>query len=236
MGGRGSKSRLTPSPVAPPGRGVRPPDPTPLITPETEPEDEAKKKKSSTLDEYLGPQGNPMNSVDAAKGANPHFMESVTKRDKKYTHNCQRCVWATELRRRGYDVEAMAYTGEGEYARFDTSKPKSFLNVSKKKIDFTQTGSLWGRAKATDIKKLILAHPEGSRGMLVMMGLKSGHVCNWEVKNGKAIVYDGQSNQAHKLSDLTKHFYRFNVGRMDDIPMSELADPLIRDFVKRSGT
>lgn len=40
------------------------------------------------------------------KATNPNFAESSRRKDKLYTHNCQRCVNVYELRRRGYDVTA----------------------------------------------------------------------------------------------------------------------------------
>ena len=226
MGGRGSPSRVTMTVKLKPGDSSE----------STKKEAEASKKKPITLEEYLGPKGNPMNSVEAAKGTNPNFMSSVRSGDMKYTHNCQRCVWATELRRRGYDVEAMARTSDNSYASMDTSKPHSFLNVSKTPIQLDSYGSMWYKATAKEVKDGILKHGEGSRGMLIMTGLRSGHVCNWEVKNGKVLIYDGQSNRTHSMTELKKSFYKFYVGRMDNIPMSDISDPLVRDFVKRSGT
>lgn len=131
----------------------------------------------------------------------------------------------------------MARTSDDTYAMADTSVPHSYLNVSKPPIELTTIGSLFYKAKAKDVKAEILKHGEGSRGMITMRTWKSGHVCNWEVKNGKVLIYDGQINQTHTLSNLIKRgYFMFKIGRMDHIPTSDLSDPLIRDFVKRSGT
>lgn len=43
---------------------------------------------------------------DDVRDTNPHYQESLKNKDRKYTHNCQRCVSAYEARRRGYDVTA----------------------------------------------------------------------------------------------------------------------------------
>lgn len=50
----------------------------------------------------LGGQGTPLSITDALKGANPRFAKGT-----QYAVNCQRCVQAYELRRRGYNVEAL---------------------------------------------------------------------------------------------------------------------------------
>lgn len=47
-------------------------------------------------------RGKPMNMAKALKGSNPNYSEG-----RQWKHNCQRCVCAYELRRRGYDVSAM---------------------------------------------------------------------------------------------------------------------------------
>lgn len=47
-------------------------------------------------------RGEPMTMADALKGANPNYSKG-----KQWRQNCQRCVIAYELRRRGYNVAAM---------------------------------------------------------------------------------------------------------------------------------
>lgn len=190
---------------------------------------------SQTLEDYLGPKGPEMDHAQAAQGANPHFLESYQNRDKLYTHNCQRCVWAVELRRRGYDLEAMARTSDDTYASMDTSNPHSFLNVADTPIQLEKFGSYWRDAGAREVTDSIKSYGEGARGMLIMQSYRrrSGHVCNWEVKNGKAIIYDGQSNRTYSMTELKKSgFGVFYTGRMDDKGVTDL----VRDFVKRSGT
>ena len=49
-------------------------------------------------------KGQPFSIEDAAAIANPHFKEG-----EEFQDNCQRCVQAYELARRGYDVEARPY-------------------------------------------------------------------------------------------------------------------------------
>lgn len=206
MGGRGSTSKFP----------VGGPSPAP---------------RQATLDDYLGGKGTPKDLETAMKTANPHFLESVQNKDKLYTHNCQRCIWAVELMRRGYDVEAMPRTPDDTYAMMDSSKPHSYSNVGDPPLQFGHSiGSVWYKPKATDVKTEIMQYPEGARGALVMRSLKSGHVCNWEIVKGKVVIYDGQIGQKHTLTDLIKRgYYSFAVARMDNVGITDLA----KDFVKR---
>ena len=73
------------------------------------------KADSGTKDNKMYPesisgvkQGKPMTFEEADNSrTNPHFNEDV-----KYRINCQTCVVANELRRRGYDVEANPFTSD----------------------------------------------------------------------------------------------------------------------------
>lgn len=187
--------------------------------------------RPQTLADYLGPQGSPKDYKEAMALANPHFAESVAAKDKLYTHNCQRCIWAVELMRRGYDVEALPRTADDDYAKADSSLPHSYTNVGDPPLKFGQTvGSLFWKPKASEIKDEILRHPEGSRGVLRMHSFGNGHVCNWEIKKGKVIIYDGQTGTTHSASELLKRGYSaFAVARMDNVKITDLA----KDFVKR---
>lgn len=74
--------------------------------------------------------GKPM-SIDRAdrKHANPKFLTLVDGSFRPYTSNCQTCVVAYELRKRGYDVEAK---GVGV-------KPKSYVNNFQREMAYDST-------------------------------------------------------------------------------------------------
>jgi len=180
---------------------------------------------NSEVEKALGKQGNPFSLNEAMAGANTKFAT----RQWEYTHNCQRCVWAVEARRRGYDVEAMPRTKDNEYAKSNEALPKSFVNVSTTPVQLDWHWGWVDRVSATEVKADMLKHGVGARGMLVMQNSKYGHVCNWEVTGpNKVVIYDGQSNRTHSMTDLKKRFFTFAVGRMDDKQFA----PLIKDFVK----
>lgn len=209
MGGRGSPSKLSSSASTP----------------------AAPRQREQTLEEYLGGRGEPKSLEEAMTLVNPHWAESAQNKDKKYTHNCQRCIWAVELMRRGYDVEALPRTEDDTYGMMDGSAPHSFVNVGHPPLQFGWAiGNIWHKPTASAIKAEILQYPEGARGVLSMHGLGSGHVCNWEIVKGKVVIYDGQVSQKHSLTDLFKRGYvTFKVARMDNVDITDLA----KDFVKR---
>lgn len=76
--------------------------------------------------------GKPM-SIDRAdrKHANPKFLTLVDGSFRPYTSNCQTCVVAYELRKRGYDVEAK---GVGV-------KSKSYINNFQREMAYDSTFS-----------------------------------------------------------------------------------------------
>ena len=216
MGGRGSKSNSGIAQV----KAQQPP------TPQTQ-----------TLDEYLGPKGASGDIQDAIDNTNPHYAQSFKSKDGLYHKNCQRCVWAAELRRRGYDVEAKPriLNGPDQAVKFDPSVPGSFVNGAKGGLDFSghSAGSIWWKPKASEITSMIKNDfPDGSRGMLVMTGPGRGHVCNWEIKNGKLTIYDGQTHAKHSATELIKRgFSKFEAARMDNVELTDL----VKNFVRPRG-
>ena len=216
MGSRGSKS----------GSGIATTKAQQPPTPQTQ-----------TLAEYLGPKGAAGDIQDAIDNANPHFTQSVQNRDGLYYKNCQRCVWATELRRRGYDVEAKPriMNGSDDAPKMDPSVPGSFVNGAKGGLDFNghSAGSYFWKPKATDVTGMIKNDfPSDSRGALVMTGPGRGHVLNWELKNGKLTIYDGQTHAKRSVTELIKRgFTKFEAARMDNVELTDL----VKNFVRPRG-
>ena len=169
---------------------------------------------------------------------NPGYMDSVLDGNDLYTQNCQRCIWAYELLRRGYSVEAKSWNPGDDQKGFGKSSPNyanSFANVSTVPLDFSHViGTPWRPALANDINRYILQNfPEGSRGALVMWRRSpAGHVVNWEISNGKVQIYDGQPGEKSSISSLKAHGgVMFAADRMDD---KEINLNLINDYVERT--
>jgi SPP1 gp7 family putative phage head morphogenesis protein len=153
----------------------------------------------------LGGQGTPMNITDALKGANPNYA-----RGTQYGVNCQRCVQTYELRRRGYDVEALP-------------KPKSNNSIVWGNECFVDssgnTPSFTFNQSEKDIKTALANAPDGSRHVIyaAWSGSRSAHVFIAEKENGIIRYVDPQPNK-----DNVEHYFslakknKFGILRVDD--------------------
>jgi SPP1 gp7 family putative phage head morphogenesis protein len=87
-------------------------------------------------------KGNPMETTEANVGTNPNFNQGM-----EYKVNCQRCVPAFELRKRGFDV---------------TAKPKPPNNMINTSINCFDASLTWTQGRA-DLMKQLNAFPDGAR-------------------------------------------------------------------------
>ena len=130
-------------------------------------------------------KGPPLSIEDAARGTNPRFSEGGD-----YRVNCQRCVAAYELRRRGYRVEA---------------KPKPRSRIDKLVGWGTEVFGIqpdsWATGKGpmsgmsgAQMRAFLESQPDGARFVVwLSRGLrKSGHVFSAEKVNGTLRIVDGQ--------------------------------------------
>ena len=113
-----------------------------------------------------------------------------------YKKNCGYCSAALEMRRRGFDVEAMPCDGvslEQLLELFDGAQPIFLTNTSNLGI-------------ANDIKQTLLGMGNGARGAIVVQRKKAvaGHVFSWEVSNGGVWLIDGQSGYDNASTHLAE--------------------------------
>ena len=148
---------------------------------------------SSGGDPVLGKQGKARTSEEALSATNPNYSQG-----KEYRVNCQRCVYAYELERRGYDVEALAATMNNNDPMFENRRWQSGF-----------AGQTWERnlgTRNTAVEKNIVSQMQnwgdGSRaiGYVAWKG-GSAHVFNIENKGGKVSIFDGQTGKQHSLSE-----------------------------------
>lgn len=119
--------------------------------------------------------------------------------DSAYRVNCQRCVWAYEMQRRGYDVEALP-APQGD----TLCSNGNWMMITQNSPARQYVGAHWGQtnsiktevANTTDVMR---GWGEGSRGIMRVAWSKSnsGHVFNVEYKNGKIFAYDAQTGTKH---------------------------------------
>lgn len=135
-------------------------------------------------------QGKIMNFTEADSGkANPNFT-LPDAREKGFYHNCQTCTMAYELRRRGFDVEAVAsplvngYKNYRDFQRFCAANgldwKERFLTSEGKRADY-----VWSRAVAKDTIKEKLSFIEAQT---VQQGRYEIY-CAWKGKNAGAHVF-----------------------------------------------
>lgn len=163
-----------------------------------------------------------------AKNSNPNFGTG----DRKWRQNCQRCVFAYEMRRRGYDVEALPRKfGSGETLPY-MNDAKGWPKVMKgaQLIDFGSYG-VQGKMEAQ-----MASWGDGARAVVRVKwkGRNSGHVFIAEQIGGRTVYIDPQSgkydfNVNDYLSQAVKKGTRLM--RIDDLEPSDL----ILDCAKKAG-
>lgn len=138
----------------------------------------------------LGPRGPLLSAMEALPLANPNYNLA-----REFQINCQRCVWAFEMLRRGFSVEA---------ARSDSS---DYVGSIRSIHDF------WSSARNADqkywlrvdrmastvagqyavVERKMKEWGEGSRAILAnVWNGGGGHIWNVEYSGGKVHYYDGQ--------------------------------------------
>lgn len=139
----------------------------------------------------IGDKGRASSIDEALKTVNPDRRAIDAMDYEDYTANCQRCVIAYELQRRGYKVEAEAtfendtLPSMGNYLNvFDGAKTiavgaSNTKNVNKKIID---NMSQWGN---------------GSRAIVHIANNGGGHVFNVEYSRGKLTYVDAQTGDRY---------------------------------------
>lgn len=161
--------------------------------------------------------GKPM-SFRMANGlrANPNYKTGLPE----YLWNCQSCVVANELRRRGLDVEATPYINQGlqktlaggnATAMWKTVDGRTPKEVYSGAISFFKT-----KEKALDE----LTKDVGRYFVTVFTAKNCGHIFTAErIKGGKLRLYDPQRGEVYKLAVWAKikRKYGFRVLRVDNL-------------------
>ena len=146
------------------------------------------------------------------KHSNPNYSKG-----KEWKVNCQRCVPAYEMRRRGYDVIAKPNNAWGKSDYLSHNSNKAFENADVH----------WGLSGTgkRDIERLLKEWGEGARAEVGVSwkGANSGHVFVAENVGGKVVYIDPQSGEM----DVSYYFKSVRSGvtrvwRIDNLNPSEL--------------
>lgn len=157
-----------------------------------------------------------------------------------YTSNCQRCIIAYEMRRRGYNVEANKYNNRGdEIYNTDRSLTRAFLDYNEmhtKRYATQPNGEKYPsrgaliRSMANDMK----SEGEGARFVLSWdwKNCRYGHTVNAEVTNGEVIIYDAQINKTYTAKDLIDRkdlrATTLTCTRVDNLTLSNRLEDLVK--------
>ena len=145
---------------------------------------------SATVQKALGQKGAPMSMKQANTGTNPNFSKG-----DGYMTNCQRCVLAYTLRRRGYDVVAKR-APRGDTLCNGASKSGNFFHAMKNPKGGTFRGLVrytTGGDHVTDIQKQMSKWGDGSIALISFARPGgAGHVFIAEQNHGKTIFVDPQ--------------------------------------------
>lgn len=197
MGGRGSKSTSKKQKSKSGGVLLLPPPTASRSTSATD-ATQSKKNKQDPKDMKAG---SPIPAETAVNNVNPNFSKGGG-----YRVNCQRCVVAFEMQRRGFDVEALPKTSKNDpNAKINgvldnfgkTLDDRVFFGTKNNEILLPfehQTNRLNPTQATKNILNTMSSWGEGSRAVVVISrGFRSGHVANIEYSNGNITLYDSQA-------------------------------------------
>ena len=165
----------------------------------------------------------------------------------EYGVNCQSCVVANELRRRGYDVTALPNLQKAGNIPYELSSktnwawidPETMATPVKKRAggvyDVTRTGALKSKNISALTKEIIELAKEPGRYHIDFSWKSgnSGHIITLEkLVNGKIVLYDPQNGKIVNWADISKRIklqYGVNVLRVDNLLVNtDIIDGIVR--------
>jgi hypothetical protein len=193
--------------------------------PEPELEKEPERDIPDVIEETLGVQrGEPIEPREALRLTNRHFSDGR----REYMVNCQRCVPTYELRRRGYNVEAMPAPKENSLFGFEGFEGAEVFGSKELGGDGTLVN------KKELIRRLALM-PDGARTGVIFEWAgdkKEGHTIVCEKINGVLHFIDPQRNIPDRSAalDIIKKNKGFSYYRMDNLEFKDI----FQDYYKKT--
>ena len=162
----------------------------------------------------------------AMKNANPHYYEGV-----EYQINCQRCIYAYEMQRRGYDVEALPNF------RQDNLSQTYAADGWPKVMDGTTLIDMPGRKTIKAMVERMSQWGDGARAVVdvVWKGKKSGHVFIAEQQGIATVFLDPQTGQnidIHQYMDAAIKKYT-KLARIDNLKPTALIEKCVKRREKK---
>lgn len=149
-----------------------------------------------------------------------------------YKNNCISCALAYDMRRRGYDVEAMPIDTT---SATNGSLPVQLGFYKGEKLETFEV------PKDPDVAmkqfaNRILKYGDGSRGMLrIRWKNGDGHAVIWEIDDGSVVVIDPQNNTMVDLSDYVSRAKTFYYFRTDNLELTNKAFHFVQNRLSEEG-
>ena len=149
-----------------------------------------------------------------------------------YKNNCISCALAYDMRRRGYDVEAMPIDTT---SAVNGSLPVQLGFYKGEKLETFEVPKDPDVA-AKQFSNRILKYGDGSRGMLrIRWENGDGHAVVWEVDDGSVVVRDPQNNTIVDLSDYVRRAKTFYYFRTDNLEPTEKVMRFVKNQNSKEG-
>ena len=149
-----------------------------------------------------------------------------------YKNNCISCALTYDMRRRGYDVEAMPIDTT---SATNGSLPVQLGFYKGEKLEvFEVPKDLYAATK--QFSNQILKYGDGSRGMLrIRWKNGDGHAVVWEVDGNSVIVRDPQNSTIVDLSDYMRRAKTFYYFRTDNLEPNEKVTLFVKNRQSKEG-
>ena len=190
--------------------------------------------------EALGEKGKAFSVADSTVEANPYYSNKYAA----YSENCQRCVVAYEMRRRGYDVDALpTYNGDNlpriAYVDRKNNIYHGRWTAAFREAKVESVGAAGNNARAENrviqnIADKMRSYGDGARAVVqIFYRGGGGHVFNVENNGGRIVYAEAQAGYMKDIAATMKHVKTesVNLVRTDNLRISDR----IKRFVHQKG-
>ena len=162
------------------------------------------------------------NQNEDMAACNPKYLKGGV-----YKNNCISCALAYDMRRRGYDVEAMPIDTTSVT---NGSLPVQLGFYKGEKLETFEVPSD-EEAAMKQFSDRILKYGDGSRGLLrIRWKNGDGHAAIWEVSGDAVVIRDPQNNTIVNLSDYLRRAKTFYYFRTDNLKLTDKVTEFVRNY------
>ena len=162
------------------------------------------------------------NQNEDMAACNPKYLKGGV-----YKNNCISCTLAYDMRRRGYDVEAMPIDTT---SATNGSLPVQLGFYKGEKLETFEVPSD-DEAAMKQFSDRILKYGDGSRGLLrIRWKNGDGHAAIWEVSGDAVVIRDPQNNTIVNLSDYLRRAKTFYYFRTDNLKLTDKVTEFVRNY------